>query len=177
MITIFLLNDTTGFSTLYILACVIHETGHIIAFNLLKIKPKSLTFDITGVKLEHNKLLPFKIELIILLAGSLSNFIISILLYCVDILQFNNFIIFNLIIGSFNLLPLKGFDGGKILSIIISNLHSDEFSYSFTKCVDIFVTNVLFALSIFGIFVYNLNLSYIILTLVLFLSLFFKKNK
>lgn len=153
-----------------------HELGHIFTFCLFKLKPNSLTLDITGIKLEQpNVQLSFLTELIILLSGCLTNFILSLIFYLIDKTHYFNIIMINILIGGFNLLPLNQFDGGKITFIILSSIFSDDYSYKISKLSNNLITTILVCLSIFSFFAYELNLSYIVITFLLIITMIYKK--
>lgn len=177
IITIFLLTDTTGLSIICLLSCVFHELGHLLSFRLVQIKPKLLCFDITGIKLEQpTTQLPFLTELIILLAGSFTNYTMAFIGYLISPIQNQNLIIINIIIGTFNLLPLSGFDGGKIVFTLLSIFLTDKTAYKISTWLDSITKIILISLCLFSIYAYQFNLSYIIITILLIVSLFMNKN-
>lgn len=176
IITIFLLSDTTGLAITVILSCVAHELGHIFTFCLFKLKPHSLVLDITGIKLEQpNTQLSFLTELIILLSGCITNFMLALIFYLINPTQYFNIIMINILIGGFNLLPINQFDGGKIAFILLSSVFSNEYAYKISNFANNLTTTILVCLSIFCFFAYELNLSYIVLTFLLILSMIYKK--
>ncbi len=175
IITIFLLTDTTGLGIICLLSCMLHELGHIISFYIVKLKPRLLCFDITGIKLEQPKQqLPFLTELIILSSGCLTNFTIAIIL---NFIGANiNIILINIVIGTFNLLPIHTFDGGKILFATLSCFVSDKVAYKISIIIEKTTIILLISLCLFSIFAYELNLSLIIITILLIISLILKSN-
>lgn len=177
IVTLFLLTDTTGLAIICLLSCILHELGHIFAFYIAKIKPNLLVFDITGIKLEQPKQqLNFLTELFILSSGSITNYIFALLGYLISPTSNMNFVLMNIIIGTLNLLPLRTFDGGKILFIILSCFFSDKLAYIFSITIDKITIVLLISLCVLSILAYELNFSYIIITLLLFISLFSNKT-
>lgn len=178
VITIFLLTDKTGLGVISLISCCIHESGHLLSFYIAKIKPRLLTFDLTGIKLEQpTQQLPFFIEIFILISGSFANYLTAFILSSFSFSTNLNLaiIMINIIIGSFNLLPIKGFDGGKIVFAVLSSISSDTFAFVVCSILDKITTVLLVSLCFFSIFAYELNLSYIIVTLLLIISLVLKK--
>ena len=51
LVTFFLLTDQTGVSVFALLACFIHELGHLIMFFAVGYTPKALVFELTGIRL------------------------------------------------------------------------------------------------------------------------------
>lgn len=174
IITIFLLTDTSNMAIICLVSCILHEMGHIISFFIFKIKPNLLVFDITGIKLEQpNSQLDFLTEFFILISGSLTNFIIAFIFNLINPTTtfYFSIIYINITIGCFNLLPIASFDGGKIVFAILSHFLSDNLSYKISFAIDRFTNVFLICLCFVSIFAYELNLSYIIMTILLITSL------
>ena len=103
----------------------IHELGHMLAGVLLKLKPKSLSLMPFGVSVNfetygYKKLIEKK-KILIAISGPLTNLIICIITYFLNINQNTKEIIVysNILIAAFNLIPLYPLDGGRILKGII----------------------------------------------------------
>lgn len=177
VVTVFLLTDTTGLAVICILCCALHELGHIISFHIAKIKPNSLVFDITGIKLEQPKQqLSFITEFFVLISGSLTNYILALVGYIISPSTNVNFILINIIIGTFNLLPLKTFDGGKILFVVSSCFLDYKQAYKFSFIIDRITTILLISLCLLSILAYELNFTFVIITILLIISLITKKT-
>ncbi len=105
-------------------ACILHELGHIFAMCLFSIAPNKITFYGAGIKITpgYNKITAFSQDLIILMAGSVTNLIIFAFITLFRNHNFTNevFAAINLSIGIFNLIPFKHFDGGKIIDLFLS---------------------------------------------------------
>ena len=111
---------------LAVLAAALHECGHIFAAKLKKINLSSLSLDILGARLNtETGLCSYSDEIILCIFGPLMNFIVSAVSFSVFFLFFENeYIMFfgvsSMALGILNLLPIKSFDGGRILFCIIS---------------------------------------------------------
>lgn len=100
-------------------ACLLHETGHLVAMSILRHPVKKLIFYGAGIKIVQPSMstrLGWRDELLILSAGCSVNFVL-----CAVSVILNNevFAAVNLLIGIFNLLPLNFLDGGKIILLIL----------------------------------------------------------
>lgn len=119
VITLFLLLDRTGLGSLGLAVCAIHELGHLLAFLLLRRIPACLSLEWNGIRLEEPREgLTSREWLFVLLAGSLLNLLFFLLL--LPLLTAPSragvFAAMHLVVGLYNLLPLPGLDGGRLLS-------------------------------------------------------------
>ena len=117
-----LLLDGTGIIRLAILSSIIHEAGHCIVYILQTKKIPPLSFDISGIGLHTENLHQGKIaNSILLLAGSITNFLVClILLYSIEQKATYGkyfFLATNLFAGGYNLLPVGMLDGGRLLRL------------------------------------------------------------
>lgn len=105
---------------LILLCCFMHETGHIIMMCICSIPPKAIIIYGGGIKIypDKSKMVAEWQDTLILSAGCIIN-----LLTAGIIILFNYNLTFfasaNLFLGLFNLMPVKYFDGGRILSIAL----------------------------------------------------------
>ena len=136
--------DSGGLLRFAIIAACIHEIGHIVAYVILckripKIKTSALGFslDVNGESFTIFR------ENILLLAGPLANFIVSLVGYFY--LQVNVsysgyfFVAENLLLGIFNLLPIGFLDGGKIIkNYFITHKKSGNIKFSIIALILLF---------------------------------------
>lgn len=110
--------DGEGVVLCSLLACVVHELGHVAAIAITGGKVRALHLTAIGaeMKLDANYPISYGKEIIIALAGPFANFIavwISIL---------NGWYLFvgiNLCFGVLNLLPIASLDGGRALANVL----------------------------------------------------------
>lgn len=103
-------------------ACLLHESGHLVAMIILRRPVKRLIFYGAGIKLvqgENETLVKFTYQLAILAAGCMVNFVLYAV--CGGV-----FAMMNLLVGLFNMLPLCSLDGGKIISLCFYRILSYE---------------------------------------------------
>lgn len=120
MILVLIFGDNSKYAIIALSAAIIHEIGHIAASLLLKIKLDSFSLKLfkanIGVTLP---LYSYKHELLLSLAGPIFNIISGIIaMYIYHRFYSNEYILFSIVASFFlailNLLPIKGFDGGRI---------------------------------------------------------------
>lgn len=104
-------------------AAAIHELGHLSALLAFTRKPpKIISFTPFGINIisggEFNTT-TFR-RILISLSGPSVNLITFIVLFCIEQTMENDFIMQNLVLGVFNLLPIIPLDGGCILSELLS---------------------------------------------------------
>ncbi|HIZ56512.1 MAG TPA: site-2 protease family protein [Firmicutes bacterium] len=119
ILTLFLLSDRTGLTFWGILAALMHEGGHILAFILTGNIPKKISFDLCGIRIvEAGPYASYRQEAVILAAGSLVNLCCFLLLYWQLGWKFSQIAVLHLVLGIFNLLPIWSLDGGKLVHLI-----------------------------------------------------------
>lgn len=99
------------FASMYIFV-MLHELAHIIAAILLKFKVYEINFLPIGMNMKYDGKANNKKEILIYIAGPIGSFLLFLLL------KNNVYKIMNIVICIFNLIPIKPFDGGKILDCI-----------------------------------------------------------
>ncbi|MBQ2916850.1 MAG: hypothetical protein IJE59_01530 [Clostridia bacterium] len=149
-IIIFALTHQIDIYACIMIFSLIHEIGHMIAGIILKLKPKSLSFMPFGISLtfesyEYKRLIEIK-KIFIALAGPLTNLIICIITFFLDIgEEIKQIIIYsNILITMFNLIPLYPLDGGRVLKGIIrlkcKEIKADKIVNNISNIVVIFLT-------------------------------------
>ena len=122
MLLILLFGDNRKYAIIAFCAAIVHEVGHICASLILKMKLEGLTLNLFGARLKVAlTMYSYKQEFWMALAGPLANAIfgtLSIFIYTADDTQPNTYLLFfaiaSFFLASLNLLPIKGFDGGRI---------------------------------------------------------------
>lgn len=173
LVTLFLIVDKSSISVIALFACIIHELGHLFMFILIGYKPRELAFELTGIRLvKPSASLTYSKEILVQLAGSGTNFAVFILLCgTVDsISKVSIFAVTHLIIGIFNLLPLKSFDGGKLLELFLIRLVSINTTQFICTIVDFLCILVILTAGIFAFFQNKNSFTLIILSSYLMIS-------
>lgn len=127
MLTLFSLYDKTGIAFCSVWAAALHECGHTSAALLLKLKIRDLTFAPFGIRMRLRGDLctvPTGKKILLLLAGSLTNFITFFAL-CLLSKKVTLTACVHFVVGAFNLLPVTTLDGGRVLTELLS-LKMDE---------------------------------------------------
>lgn len=166
LISFFISDKIKVFLTSYFvcyLFIIFHELAHIIFATIFGKKIKMIKLSIAGVCVTFNNVeLKTVKNLIIYIAGPLSNICLAILFYNIDfILEINLFLAF------LNLVPIYPLDGYNILSLFFNN--------KIIKNIEFIFLSLLFLISIF-IFIMSLNPSLIIFFMYVILIKYVSKN-
>lgn len=140
---------------------IIHELGHLVAGLILKMKPEKIEIMPFGVtisfkinSIEYNKkigkgnLLEIK-KVIVALAGPITNLIIIIITnyFKLDIIKELIVIYTNILIMTFNLLPIYPLDGGRILKGILHIKIGKKKAEKYINNISIITTIIITAIS------------------------------
>ena len=155
---------------------IIHELGHLLAGLLMGMKPEKVEIMPFGVSIsfkikvkEYNKrvkkgnLLEIK-KIIVALAGPITNFIIILITYNLnmDLLKSILIIYTNFLIMIFNLVPIYPLDGGRIIKgilyILLGKKKSEKYVNTISKITVIIITTVS---SILILYTHNISIFFI----------------
>ncbi len=136
LFTLLFLFDRSGFVLMGMLAGLIHELGHMIAFLICHDLPQEISFELTGIRLVRKKgITTRKKEVFELLMGSGINFFLFFVCsFSLDrISPVSIFAVSHLVLGIFNLLPIEALDGGKLFQLMLESRTDPQNAYIWTK--------------------------------------------
>ena len=119
VITVMLATDKTGYMLPTLFAISVHEAGHLFMMWLLECAPKKIKLIPASVQISMSMSKRYRNDVLVALSGPLVNLVIFFTLYF-NYFAYKNetvlvFALLNLVIAIFNLLPVKGLDGGTVL--------------------------------------------------------------
>lgn len=126
----------------YYMFILMHEISHVIVALALKEDVKEITLLPVGIYASLPKKITNKKELIISLAGPLASFLFA------NLLNNETFIMMNLFICIFNLIPIYPLDGGRILRCILMFFTSYSTTKKITFAISKFFVITLLLISI-----------------------------
>lgn len=151
-----------------LLAVVCHEVGHMVAVFLRKKKIKCFCIGSIGAKIYLDELsMSYSDEIIISLAGPLSNLILAILF-----LKFKSFSQVSLLLGIFNLIPAPFFDGYRVLDALLSKRIGSDVSYRVMRPVSVIFVLIIWFLSIYMLIRYETSFTLFLISCFLFIHYF-----
>ncbi|MBQ9804890.1 MAG: M50 family metallopeptidase [Clostridia bacterium] len=118
-----ILGDQTALALMTLLAAFTHEVGHLIAAKCMRIPLSRMQIDLLGARLEvQGRVLSYSEEWLLAAAGPLSSLLSAI---AVAPLWSRSewavlFSCASLLLGLLNLLPIRTFDGGRMLESFLS---------------------------------------------------------
>lgn len=123
MFAFLLVTDKTGLMSASLLAVVLHEIGHLVWMKKCRTAPKSVKMSLGGVLMVGSAFCTAKESISIALAGPIVNFLFTVVFYSLGV-YFDNvllaaFGVVQFLVGAINLLPVKGFDGGTVLTVLL----------------------------------------------------------
>lgn len=127
--TAFLLCDTSNTAVLWILAAAIHEAGHILVMHAFGAAPVQMKFTPFGIDIVKPPQLSrgYGRDTLISLAGPGANLACAGVLYAFNAKSHSAFLLANLVLALFNLLPVEPLDGGQALySLLCAKYRSDQ---------------------------------------------------
>ncbi len=165
-----------------IVSSLIHETGHLIMMLVSDNKPEKIRFEMTGINIVRNQDIRVsnKNEILISFGGPLANAIVFVASCICLCFYSNNFILtfacINLILMTFNLLPVKRLDGGSALYHLLIQKFDIFFCSKIINLTSIFFIVLIFIWGIYVLISTKYNISIIIIAIFLSLSLFGDKE-
>lgn len=178
LITVMLILDKTGMILPLLFAVFMHETGHLSAMRLMGDAPKRIKLIPASVQITKSQFSGYKNDIIVSLSGPFVN----VLLFFVFLLSYKfsgngltlNIALLNLIIGVFNLLPLKGLDGGAILYSVLCKYISIQKAETVLKIISLLSAVMLLAAAVILTLKGKLNISFYIMGIYLLVTTIIK---
>ena len=160
-----------------LLAALFHELGHLLIARKYKIQFQECKVGLFGAGLyPDNSLFSYKQEIALCAAGPLFNFLLAAALLPVLSRYPHTFLLYlyfsSLSLGILNLLPIRDFDGGRILYSVLSircSQHTSSLCLSFLSFLSLFI---LWSFSVYFLLRASATLSLFIFTVSIFFRIF-----
>ena len=139
--------DGQGVVPLALLACALHELGHLLALRLLGAGVRRVTVTAVGAEMEVDRPLSYVGEILAALAGPLVSLALALVLCRLpgDALFAGP----NLVLCCFNLLPIGRLDGGRVLRCTLSWLLGPQAAWRLCRWSDRLFSGAAAALGLF----------------------------
>lgn len=162
---------------------VLHESGHMLAAMLLGIPLRSLDIGIFGASLKvRGSLISYPKEFLLCAAGPAINFLsaLAVIIFSEHRGYYSEcgewFISVSVMLGLLNLIPAEGFDGGRMLSVVLTSMLGPRISARMLSVTTFLSIVILWMFSVYLLLRYGTSLSLFVFTLSLFYRLFIEKT-
>ncbi|ADU23571.1 peptidase M50 [Ruminococcus albus] len=124
-----------------LICCFLHECGHLLFMIIFGNRPQAVTLYGGGIRItpQAGRIDSLGKDLTVLLAGCGMNFLLALTGLVLDGMSL--FVQINLLLGAFNLLPFRHFDGGRALELL-----TDGRGLRAVRCTFILLTAMLIVL-------------------------------
>ena len=156
LLVICLISDASANFLALVIAAALHEMGHLIFAKILNIRIESLELSIFGALIKTSSLsCSYKKEALLALAGPLCNTVCALISLSLSS-QFKSeflsvFYAASLGLAAVNLLPVKSFDGGRILSSLLLKKFSPRAVHCVLECSSFLFLFLIWSISIYFI--------------------------
>lgn len=173
LVTALLLIQPDGLAVSCLLASLIHEGGHLLVMLTLGVPPCACTLGAFGMRMNiDNQLVNYKKNLLISLAGPLTNGVVAVILFW---LHAYDAAMVHLVLAALNLLPAAALDGGEILRCGLCLLGLDRCTRWALRLSSVLVLLPLAAISGW-LFVQEKNWTLLIVSAYLVVMVFFSEK-
>ena len=162
---------------------ILHESAHMLAAVLLGIPLRSLDIGIFGASLKvRGSLISYPKEFLLCAAGPSMNFIsaIAAVIYSDHRGYYSDcgewFIAVSIMLGLLNLIPAEGFDGGRMLSVVVTSLFGPRAAAKLISVTTFTSILLLWMVSVYLLIRYGTSLSLFVFTVSLFYRLFLERT-
>ena len=157
------------------LAAAFHEVGHLLAARLLGIPIRSLRLDLLGARMDTvGRMMTYGEEWLLAASGPLFSLLLSLGLFCLwEISPFAKLLsCASLLLGGLNLLPIRSFDGGRMLASSISYFFGERTSDYILRLTSFLFLFLLWAVSVYFLLLAGDGLSLFCFSMSLFSHFF-----
>ena len=169
LIVLYIAFDRTGMLSYLLIGIIIHELSHLLFVYIFRSKICSVKLIIGAISIEYRDFCDRYKRIITLLMGPVSNLIIAGISYY---FMYEKMFAVNLVIAIYNLLPIKGLDGGSILFEVLLSFLCEEKANAFLNIITMVIST---SCLITCFFVFKNNLSMIIILVYIVTPIIFKK--
>lgn len=180
LILLFSTNNNFRMYLLFLIVGLIHESVHLFFIFKFSAAPEKITVSLFGANIVRNSSTSVKNteEFIINISAPFFNLFLGFLMYVSTVsktLLINEFVVINIVLGCFNLLPFYNLDGGNALRNLLLLKYEENKTEKIIICTSIVVAFAFTVTAFFVILRFKSNFSLLIITLYFILSLLFKK--
>lgn len=166
-----------------LIAAAIHECGHILAARICGVRLGKMDVGIFGARISiSDGIYSYAEEIFVCAAGPLINLIcadiaaVFLYLYRVENDAVYLFILSSLCLAALNLLPIRTFDGGRIISALICRFWGPTVADTAVKILSFFSLFALWCISLYLMLRTSASLSLFVFSLSVFSNIFIQEK-
>ena len=167
-IALMLATDRTGLIIPMLFAALIHETGHLLAMWAADCAPREIRLILASVQIIEGFPVSDRKSAAIILAGPFGNMAVSAALF----INYNlgaefslKFALLNAVLAVFNMLPVSGLDGGRLLLLLIGRHKDLYFAEMIVRLITVAYSVLALVLGVTLLFFGRANISVFIVAL------------
>ena len=157
IIFVYLVSGKSSILAVPLLAATLHEIGHLICARAFLIPIKRIKLNLFGALIETDPLgCSYFKEALLAVAGPLTNVVFALLTIAANALSafrdpypIQYFFVTSLSLAFINLLPIEGFDGGRVLNCILMQRFPAHIVYKILKYSSVAFVFLLWSFSIY----------------------------
>lgn len=181
LLALSLLLDHSTLALASLLAAATHELGHIAMAALCGIHLRECRVGLYGAGLiPDGHLYSYGQEILLCLSGPLVNLLLGSLglnfLSLFSSQFFAHFVFSSFVLGLLNLLPIRDFDGGRILSALLCRRLSERSAYRILSLLSFLCVFILWSFSVYLLLRAAASLSLFVFSLSLFFRIFIRED-
>lgn len=181
MLFLALLAEHSVFSLAAGLAALTHELGHLAMAALCRIRMRTCVLGIYGAGLvPDGTIYSYRREILLCAAGPLTNVVLGLLVLWLchaDTAPWAaGFAVASFSLGGLNLLPIRGFDGGRILHAVLCLAFSPQVAHRTLTVLSFLCVFCLWCCSVYFLLRAAASLSLFVFSLSLFCRLFLRED-
>ena len=141
-----------------------------------EIKLKEMKLGVFGASLfTEDQLFTYTDEILLCIGGPVANFISVV--FCLTLNKASSmFAMSSVMLGGLNMLPIQGFDGGRILSSMLSLRLSPKTVSVVCRLISFFLLFCLWCISVYFLIRYTATLSLFVFSVSMFSKIFMSEN-
>ena len=174
---VWMLTASTSTPLFILFAIAVHEAGHLGAAYLLRMKPSGATADTIGIRLLFRGTPPsYGREILLCAAGPLANLVCVPISLALGAPPNSIFPLTCTALALLNLLPIEGFDGGRMVSSTLLLFVSPSLADKISDLLSFFFLFVLWCVSVYLMMRVGNELSLFFFSTAIFFRIFLQKK-
>lgn len=158
-----------------LMCALLHEAGHLVTMRIMGVQHGRITVTPLGADIKMTGMYGYGQDMLVYASGAMANFFGALCAYFIYLGSPSTLVMFiiisNLFYAFFNMLPIRGLDGGGFCEALLMKNCQPDTAWRICGVLSAFSMLALMALSLFLIFASGTNFSLLLIILYLFVGL------